>query len=424
MSDIENIDLSNGELPPIVVSESEDETINNSEKQAIVAIEQEDDSVHCSKSNEEQKQAIVADEQEDDSLQGSTLINEQQQETEAIDIMLAIEQYEKIVALPSDSEREDESTCCPSTCSSVKKKKNTKKKKKKSGSVSREPRLSFESDATSSKKKERKKKKPKSSDNSTQETSLSSDTSNNSGSTPKRKKKKKSISQIDMSGDVSEMSFDDASGVRKKKKKRSKQDGSARTMGSMIQEIDLTKPRRPRQIEVEKSRAIEYGGAFLGYNYSISGDKKNRREKRSSVSTNTTFDYDEEDPHMRFSSSTMQSFRGFNERYGLPRNNSAQRRYDGQSAEYYRNGDRRDIHVDESVCTDYEDDTYTREVSYSDVQSGLYDEQYIFKKATFALADTGVRDTKCCLVAMITFFCIMAITLTVILAKKIPEWTA
>jgi len=139
----------------------------------------------------------------------------------------------------------------------------------------------------------------------------------------------------------------------------------------------------------------------------------------------------------------METFRGFdgklrkNKRHKPPKNNKPQRRYDGQITDDDSDDDRLDIYVDESEYTDDEDDhNYMREMGYNepsdgslydgyyeDVQNGYHDERYSFQRATFGLADTGIRDTKCCLIFAGVFFIFSTIGTSILIGKMTGnEW--
>lgn len=160
------------------------------------------------------------------------------------------------------------------------------------------------------------------------------------------------------------------------------------------------------------------------------------RGKRPSSATEKTFTmsgsfsyYDEEEQRWRYSNSTLGSNNG-GQRYDERGRHNRQ----AQSRTPHR---KRYPEEDEYVdVDDDEDEMYMREMGYDDQTDGslydgyfydhhgLDDERPSFKKVTLDLADTGIRDTKCCLISAGVIFILMTIGVSVMLAKlmKRDEW--
>lgn len=219
------------------------------------------------------------------------------------------------------------------------------------------------------------------------------------------KKGNKEIPQIDDHGDV--VSFNPNRMSQQKKKRRGK-----RPSESTLETYDYD----------EENQNVRFSS----------------RGKRISESTQKTLDYDEEDSHLRFSSYTLGSsiVEIYNSKSSPVRKT---REYDGEYTDDDED-DEDEHHVfaddDEDSYTDDDDDVYMREMGYNEPdeaslyedyfydRSGLDDERSSFKRITFDLADTGVRDTKCCLIFAGIFFICTTVGTSMLLAKltKRDEW--
>ncbi len=347
--------------------------------------------------------------------------------------------------------------------------KTKKKKKSKRNSSESSTKFEIEGDVVKKKKKmktssTKKKKKREKVDSSTPKTSPSSSV-NKSSDGSKRKKKK--VSKIDMAGDVtgidsdtedipsmqapylgSGSSLDEEMGHPKKKKKRSKRDLNGKKKKKKSKEAsNEIEPSSTKKGKKKIPQIDDNGDVVSFYPSRMTQQKKKRRGKRPSESTlktydydeenqrvrlssrgkrisestQKTFDYDKEDPHLRFSSSTLGST-SIVEIYDSKSSPVRTRReYDGEYTDDDED-DEDDHNVfaddDEDSYTDDQDDVYMREIGYNEPDdgsfyndylydvNGLDDERVSFKRATFDLADTGIRDTKCCLIfAGIFFIC-------------------
>lgn len=259
---------------------------------------------------------------------------------------------------------------------------------------------------------------------------------------PHVKKKPKGQSQLPRrrSGSQSGTEKDESSVKQKytkesngKKKKNSRTGSPARPKARSvrvheIEEIEMRKKKK----KIPDNKTIEHG-SVIGYNQkALAGHKQKRRGKRPSERTEATFDYDEEDQRMRFSTSTIGSFGELSlgecnsisrndERHASPVRKGRRREYDGECMDE----DDEDEDEDEYEYMDVEDDPYMREMGYNEHTDGsLYDDYFYdiherpsFKRATFDLADTGVRDTKCCLIFAGIFFICSTVGVSILIGK-------
>jgi len=199
---------------------------------------------------------------------------------------------------------------------------------------------------------------------------------------------------------------------------------------------ETTEKFSPIDYDTERGHVMEYDedpnnynhNHNYNYNYSynqhdMAETRKQGKEKRYSEETRkgmrhsestrktiamdsvSSFNYDEEDRSLRYSSSTIDRYSGHHR---------------GRDADY-------------TYADEHDDDAYMNGIEYKENSNGsLYnsyfygedDERPSFKKVTLDLADTTVRTTKCCIIAAGIFFICTTVGFSILIAKltKRGEW--
>jgi len=240
--------------------------------------------------------------------------------------------------------------------------------------------------------------------------------------TPLKKKKKKK--KLPQNGKVVKDSFteveDDNHGRSSKKLKKKKNPKTQSQRLESSPEFDNENDMSQIVDDIDQDNAIEYDddtNEHSNNHSTMTRKKKERKKKRTTheimeenenIHAHNTYEEEQTLPYSSSSMDSKVSSKKYNERVrnnGKPPPMRAESHDDYGHVEYDH-----DDYMSEMENIDHVDD-YSQDYSEED------EEEPRFKYSTADLADGGFRDTKCCLIAAGIFFILIAIGMSIFMAK-------